>query len=252
MHFISEWWTSAGSLALNIVSLATAIIGFVLQFLPEWASRSIREWARKMKPCYKWSLRILSILLIISALMWTAINIFNEQQNTIVSLNNTIENLTHPKPYFEPWMYYVNENPEGNTVEIQGVIGFINQGNGAAYQLQVRGCYATNDDLTHVTDFSFNLYKAKRPVGGNYTVPFIENFPSSVTGNSVTSTTPWLYIYCALRYSDAPKGGNWSEPCEQWLGYSQALKLTPLKESPQTDAFALAVSEFYYGNETWD
>ncbi len=251
MHFVCEWWSKTASLSLSIVSIITGFIGFVSPFVPENISRSIRKWGRQMKPLYKWILRILSIVLIIGALVWTAINIFNEQQNKIVSLNNEITNLMHPKPSLQTGMYYAIEDLESNTVIIRGKIAFINNGNGAAYQVQVRGCYATSEDVSHLTDFSYELYRTSIPAGGNYTVPFLETFPPSVIGNATTSaisTTPWLYIYCALRCSDAQNGGNWSEWCPQWLGFSQGLMtFTPLKESLQTDAFASAV-KLYYGN----
>lgn len=237
--FLHEWLSSIYTLVIGSVGAATTVIS-VIEFFFEKKSQGFREWTGQMKPHCKLALRMLGIILIIVALIWTATNLFNEQQNKIFSL-------THLKPFFQHADSWGNETYKGNITIVQGYINFTNAGNGTAYQLQARGCYATESNFQDLTLFSYLPNK-------DYSVYAGDNFVVPIgIGNYTSNAIPQIYLYCELRCSDSQNGGNWSAPYEQWLVFSGDLeRFFPLTQ-PERDKFEPLVSASdYYGNKTWD
>src|SRR4030042_6937772 len=122
MYFIREWWSSITTLltgVLGVVSLAISLVQFWIS-PARW--QRIHEWGNRMKTKYKVLLTAIGVILIISSIIITSVNLYNDQQNTILNLNNEIFGLTHTQPYFQPWHSWGNETIRGNNRGINSLI----------------------------------------------------------------------------------------------------------------------------------
>ena len=172
--------------------------------------------------------------------IWGFYHIYSEQHNKLVSL-------TQLEPKFTSLAPQGNHTVENNNLVIQGTTGFINSGNGTAYNVEFRQCYAlakTPQNITQLMDFS--IYGSIDEYG-NRTLPFT----ITLTGNTeMGNTTPLLYLYSAILYSDNPSNSK-SSTDESLLafpaiqGRTSMGNFTDLSPSEGT-TFMQAV-----GNFTW-
>ncbi len=142
----------------------------------------------------------------------------------------------------------INQNidKKSDKVVFDIMSSFTNTGDKAAHQIQVRRCYALAEAPSDIFVDSLIEGAGSIDVGEKIFVRFISSYPNQPIrdrnksgGRSVT-----LLIFCGLRYSDAPKQGNWYED-ERWLAYSLNDTALAYAKAEQKTAFEPFVRKAY-------
>ena len=187
-----------------------------------------------------------AISLLCIAFIWSSISVVywlkkRKTNKQLVPITDNIQN----RPTFIMGDSKVTEDMDKKTkrLVVNARVGFTNAGDKAAYQVQIRRCYASVEVPSKIEVQPLIEESGPINVGEKIFVPFIASQP--ITNSKEPSVgSAALLIFCGLRYSDAPSQGNWYE-YEKWLAYPVNAGALAFAKQEQKEAFEPFVRKAY-------